>query len=534
MLDLVIRNGLVVDGSGSTPFPADIGIEGDRIAAVGALSDASAARVIDATGRIVTPGFIDTHSHTDFTVLGNPTQESTVRQGVTTEVVGNCGIGCYPLSELSRSAAVDRLRGLAYDGPVEWRSFGDFWTTVARAGTSANFASFVPHNAVRAAAGVRGPEFEADQLRRMVADVEEAMEAGAIGLSTGLEFEPGRLATADELRVLAQTVGRHHGIYVSHMRNRDVAIAAALDEFLDLTRAAGGRGQCSHLNVRHNTGAPEGAWSRAVERLERERAAGMDVFADATPMRTGDGTMAAILPPWLMADGPAVAAERLRDVDVRRRARDDGDRYWRFIAAGEWHRVRLLGSPEYPDLCGLTFPEIAKQLGCDEWDAFFDILVAAGENIEGPGMIGELFTEEMSVGHVSHPLFLLGADTMSARVDGPLSLQTRHPLHFAAHTHILVHHVREVGALSLEEAVRKMTSMVADRFGLRDRGRLRTGAFADVAVIDFEGLAEVSTIERPLAYARGVEHVLVNGVAVVDDADHTGARPGRFLAPSGA
>ena len=149
-------------------------------------------------------------------------------------------------------------------------------------------------------------------------------------------------------------------------------------------------------------------------------------------------------------------------------------------------------------------------------------------------MIGELFTEEMSVGHVSHPLFLLGADTMSARVDGPLSLQTRHPLHFAAHTHILVHHVREVGALSLEEAVRKMTSMVADRFGLRDRGRLRTGAFADVAVIDFEGLAEVSTIERPLAYARGVEHVLVNGVAVVDDADHTGARPGRFLAPSGA
>ena len=197
---------------------------------------------------------------------------------------------------------------------------------------------------------------------------------------------------------------------------------------------------------------------------------------------------------------------------------------------GEWERVRLLSSRDYPELCGLTFPEIAERLGVDEWDAYFDILAAAGDNLAGPSLIATLFTEEMSAAHVRHPLFLLGADTMSSRIDGPLSLQTRNPLHFAAHMHYLVHHVRDARTLSLEEAIRKMTSMVATRFELRDRGLLRAGAFADVAVFDPDRLAECSTIEHPLAYAIGFEQVFVNGVAVIVNGQHTGARPDRFLA----
>lgn len=530
MLDLLIRHGRVIDGTGNPGYLADVAVTGERIVDVGRLGDVQARRVIDATGRIVCPGFIDPHSHTDFTVLGNPTQESTVRQGVTTEVVGNCGIGCFPLSDRSRPAAHDRLTAYAYDGPADWATFGDFWSTVATAGTSANFASFVPHSAVRIAAGVKDERVTADQFREMESAVHAAMEAGALGMSTGLEYESGRFATREELTALARVVAAHGGIYASHIRNRDEHLQEAVGEFMALAATAGGRGQLSHLNVRHNTGAPVGAWQRAVEALERERACGMDVLADATPMTTGDGVMAGILPSWLMAEGPARASDQLRDPDVRRRLRGDCDRYWRFIARGEWDRVRLLSSVEYPELCGLTFPELAKRLGGDEWDAYFDILAAAGENIEGPSMVATLFTEELSRDHVRHPLFLLGADTMSSRVDGPLSLQTRHPLHFAAHVHYLVHHVREAGTLSLEEAIRKMTSMVATRFGLRDRGLLRAGCFADLAVFDFDGLEECSTIEHPLAYARGFAHVFVNGVAIVSEGQHTGARPGILLA----
>ena len=536
MLDLLIRGGMVVDGTGLPVAPVErstVAIQGDRIVDVGALEGAQAARTIDATGRIVAPGFIDTHSHSDFTAFANPELQSTVRQGVTTEIVGNCGLGCAPVTEHSRRALAERLAAFAFSGPVDWSTFGGQLDAVERMGTSENLAWFLGHNAVRAAAGVVGPNPTTEQLREMGGFVHEAMESGALGLSTGLEFEPGRLAGREEIRQLVGVVGRHGGIHASHIRNRDARLLPAVDEFLDVTRAGGARAQVSHLNVRHNTGAEDGAWEAAVEKVRSARAGGMDVFADATPMTSGDGVAAAILPPWLMADGPAATAERLRDPEIRRRAREDSDRYWRFIHRGEWHRVRLLASAEYPELCGRTFPEIADALGTDEWNAFFDILAAAGENMEGVALVAELFTEQLSAATVAHPLFLLGADTMSTTVDGPLSQQTRHPLHFAGHVHFLTHHVRERHTLTLEEAIRKMTSMVADRFGLRDRGVLRAGAFADVVVFDFEGLDDVSTVERPLAYARGVDHVLVNGRSVIQAGEHTGARPGRQLRMNG-
>jgi N-acyl-D-amino-acid deacylase len=355
------------------------------------------------------------------------------------------------------------------------------------------------------------------------------MDAGALGMSSGLEFEPGRLATSPELERLAAVVGSRDGLYASHIRNRDASLAAALDEFLGVTRAAGARGQISHLNVRHNTGAAPGAWEAAVEAVALARDEGLDVMADATPMTSGDGVAAALLPPWLTADGPGEAARRLRDRAVRQRLRTDCDRYWRFVHRGEWHRVRLLSSNEYPELCGLTFPEIAKALGEDEWDAYFDIMAAAGEGLETVAMVGELFTEELSAATIAHPLFLLGADTMTTTVDGPLSRVTRHPLHFAAHVHYLTHHVRDRRTLTLEEAVRKMTSMVAGRFGIRDRGTIRPGALADVVVFDLDRLDDVSTVQQPLAYAAGVDHVVVNGQAVIRDGEHLGARPGRVL-----
>ncbi|WP_027943692.1 N-acyl-D-amino-acid deacylase family protein [Amycolatopsis taiwanensis] len=520
MLDVLISGGSVVDGEGGPARPADVGIVGDRIVAVEPLPGADAGRTIDATGMTVCPGLIDPHSHSDWTVLANPTAESTIRQGVTTEIVGNCGVTYAPLSDASAQTVTEALRANGYPEPVTWRGFGELLDAVAGVGTTQNLAWLVGHSAIREAAeGV--PD-------RMTALLEEAMAAGALGLSTGLEYGAGRQAETGELVALAGVLARRGGLYTSHIRNRDAELAAAVEEFFTIARAAGGWAQLSHLNVRDQTGAPEGAWQWAVARLEQERT-GMAVLADMTPFEDGIGLAAGLLPAWLLDDGAATAARRLDDPLVRQRLRRDCDRYWRFVHRGQWERVTLLNSPATAELEGLSFPEIAARLGRDEWDCLFDVLRAAGPDLGSVQLMGRLFTEGHVAEAIRHPLFCLGVDGYTSRVDGPLALRCKHPLFFAGHVHYLAHHVRDRGTLNLETAIHKMTAMVADHFGLGDRGRLRPGAKADVITFDLAGLRENSTRKEPLHYATGVTNVLVNGTVVVDDGVHTGARPGRHL-----
>jgi len=531
VLDVLIRGGWVVDGTGNPSYPADVALEDGRIAEVGRIHEgATANRVIDASGKIVCPGFVDPHSHSDFTVLTNPTAESTIRQGVTTEVVGNCGWSYAPVTDFSAAMMLGRLRTFAYEGPLEWSTTGEFLDFVGRGGHSQNLAWFVGHNAVRLAAGVSGSAPSEEELGVMEGFVREAMDAGALGMSTGLEFEPGRGAPTEELIQLNSVAGEYEGaIHSSHIRNRDANLLRSIDEFLEIARIGGTKAEISHLNVRHNTGAPDRGWERAVEMMAESREHGLDVLADTTPLRDGLGQMAAILPPWVMEGGAQEAAVRLRQPGVRKRLRGECDRYWRFIHKGEWDRVRLQGSREFPGLEGKTFPEIARVLGKDEWECFFDILAAEGAALESALMVGRLFTDEHLAEMIGHPLFCLGVDTFTSTTDGPLSQVTKHPLAYSGHVHYLTHHVRELGTLRLEDAIRKMTSMPAVHFGLQDRGFLRSGYAADVVVFDFDELADVSTDEQPLAYARGVEHVLVNGALVVEDGQHTGARPGMQL-----
>ena len=533
MLDVLIKGGWVIDGTGNPAYPADVAIAGDTIAEVGSLASAQAARVIDASGKLVTPGFVDCHSHTDWSIQTNPTAESTIRQGVTTEIVGNCGVSNAPVSDLSRDSVTGRLRTYAYEGSVEWSTYREYLQFIQSLGTSCNLAWYVGHNALRAAAGVLGPTPSEEQLQRMESDLAEALEAGVLGLTTGLEFEPGRTAQTPEIQRLARVVGRYGGYYASHIRNRDAHLQEAVDEFVSIVRAGRTegpiKGEISHLNVRHNTGAAEGAWGRAVATLERIRDEGLDVLADCTPYQEGIGVMAAILPPWVVADGPERAAELLREPEVRQRLRTECDRYWRFIHKGEWHRVRLQSSAEYPELIGKTFVEISEILGKDPWDCYFDILSAAGPNLDSVALVAVLFTEEHVSDTVKHPLFSLAVDMFTTRIDGPLSEQGKHPIAFSGMVHYLTYHVKQKHTLRLEEAVRKMTSMPATHHGLRDRGLLRKGLKADAVVLDWERLADVTTVEKPKAYVRGVDQVLVNGVLVVDGGEHTGARPGRNL-----
>jgi N-acyl-D-amino-acid deacylase len=529
MLDVLIRGGWVADGTGNPRYPADVAIEGERIVDVGRLDAAAATQVIDAAGKIVCPGFVDAHSHSDWSLFANPTAESTIRQGVTTEVVGNCGESFAPFTELARDHLTDRLALYGYTGLVTWSSFGEYLEVIRQVGTSANLAWFVGHNTLRVSAGVAGAVATEDQLRHMERSVAEAMDAGVLGMSTGLEYGAGREAQTPEIVRLARVVGTRDGYYASHIRNRDAHLQAAVQEFLTIAREGGTRAELSHLNVRDKTGAAEGAWQRAVDTVGRARHSGIDVLIDTTPFLDGLGMMAGLLPAWLLEPGPEYAAQQLRDPAVRLRLREDCDRYWRFVHKGEWERVRLQSSAEFPELAGKNFLEISELMGQDAWDCYFDIMAAAGRGLNSLIMIGRLFTEQHMAEMITHPLFNLAVDIWSTRVDGPLSERTRHPLYFSGHISYLTHYVRELGLLRLEDVIRKMTSMPATHFGLRDRGMVRKGCFADVVVFDYERLASASTVDQPLAYARGVEHVLVNGTPVVANGEHTAARPGRNL-----
>lgn len=526
-LDLAIRNALVVDGTGEPARRVDVGVAGDRIACMGRVPRADVE--FDASGLVLSAGFVDPHSHTDWTLHANRDAESTLRQGVTTEIVGNCGITNAPVTDRSFDTVAARLAAYGYHGHPEWRSFGDYLEDVERSGTGQNLAFFVGHSTLREAAGVSGGRVTEESLTEMEDLLRDAMEAGALGMSTGLEYSLGAEARTEELQRLAKVAGRYAGMYASHVRNRDSAILESIDEFLAIVRVGNVSGQISHLNVRHDTNAPEHGWERAVDLMTHARSQGMDVQADTTPFRQGLGVMTGLLPSWLLADGHTAAAERLKDPLIRAKLRDQCDRYWRFIHKGQWSRVRLQNSPQFPELNGLSFTEMARRRKQDAWDTYFDVLCAAGSGMGNLIMVGDLFTEEHLAEMISHPLFSLGVDAYSSVDHGPLADITTSPLSYSGHVHYLTHHVREMGTLSLEEAVRKMAGMPARRFGLVGRGLVREGYFADLVVFDFDRLHSDSTFETPAVYPEGIALVIVNGTVAVEDGQHTGRRAGRVL-----
>jgi len=527
MFDVLIRNGWIVDGTGNPKQPGDVGVTGARIEAVGNLAGAEALTVIDARGKIVCPGFVDCHSHSDSTILMNPLAQSTIRQGTTTEIVGNCGNSQAPLNP--QGQADPDLLGVGSPNEKPWRTFGEYLDVVTRTGITPNMAWLVGHNTLRQAAGVIGSTVTPEQMSAMQAMLQEAMDAGALGLSTGLEFDPGRRATTAEIVDLAKIVGERDRYYTSHIRNRAKLLQPSIEEFVDIVRRTGTHGQVSHLNVRANTGAAEDAWEKAVATVELARLGGLDIQCDGTPYRDGGGSPTAILPMWVTEEGPQRAAEYLRDPEVREQVKSDSDRYWAFITRGDWHRVRISNSSNHPEIVGRNFLEIAELWHKDPWDCLFDLFVESLSGAGQVGYIGRLFTEEHVTKTVQHPLFSLSVDAATVATDGPLKDRYVHPLPFAGMVHFLTYWVREKGVLRLEEAIRKMTSMPATRFRLQDRGLIRAGGFADVVVFDYETLDDVATLETPVAYCSGIEHVIVNGVAVVDESEHTGATPGRIL-----
>ena len=508
MLDYLIKNGRLIDGTGNPCRSGDLAVKDGRIVSVGSCRDMESSRVIDAAGRVVCPGFIDAHSHTDSTVEDNPYFDSTIRQGITTEVVGNCG----------------NLVGLSSE-----KSLGKHLSEIEGKGMSANLAYLVGHNAIRRACGVLSSDYTQEQLEEMEACLRQSLEDGAFGLSSGLEFDPGRLSKPEEILRLAKVLQEYDAIYTSHIRNRDSRVLDAVDEFIAVIKTYGIRGEISHMNIRYNTHAPACAFGDCIERIQKARDEGFDILTDMTPLEYGTGSPAGILPAWLTGEDSPRRHKMLLDPEFREKLRHDCDRYWRFIAGGEWDRVCVQGNSFFPEIIALTFPEIAQLWKKDPWDCYFDIMAAHADDFSKVKFVARLFTNDHLVETISNPLYMLVVDGNSSSTDGIVSQRTQFPLHYIGMAWFLTKHVRELHTLRLEEAIRKMTSMPAQHFRLGKRGMLVEGYVADICIFDFDKLETPFDMKIPRQYTKGMDYVMVAGKLVIDKGKHLHTTPGRCL-----
>ncbi len=523
--DLVIAGGRVLDGSGAPWQVADVGVRGDRIMAVGDLSQASAARRVDARGRYVTPGFIDLLGQSEYFVLVDPRAASKVMQGITTELTGE-GDSIAPVSDAMLAGDEDRWR--YYGVRPDWRDLEGYAQAFERARPAINLGTFVGAGGVRRHVlgdGDRPPTPE--DLQAMAALVDEAMRQGAFGLSSSLIYVPGRFAATEELIALARVAARHGGRYITHLRNEEDRIDQALDEAVRIGREAGLPVEIYHLKT-----AGRANWGRmpaVLARLERARAEGLDVGADQYPWSASSNGLAAELPAFMVEGGTEALLARLRDPQLRARARRE---YLEGPNGPEWpekaERILIVGvyAPGLKAAEGQTLAALAAEQEKDPFDTLLDLLLAdRGNTTRVTFSMGE---DDVRAA-LRHRLVAFCTDSGARAEDGVLSTQKSHPRGWASTARILGHYVRDEKLLPIEEAVRKMTSLPAQRMGLADRGLIRPGMAADLAVFDLATLAERATFAAPNRYAAGFTHVVVNGQLAVDEGRLTAARSGRFL-----
>jgi N-acyl-D-amino-acid deacylase len=525
MLDILIRGGTVIDGTGRPARRADVAIAADRIEAIDLFPGAGAARVIDASGQVVAPGFVDMHSHADFVLPGLPTAESKVHQGFTVEVVGNCGASPAPLTPARRQEVIDSsgltLPALAWD----WTSFRSYLDGLGRQGLSINVAPLVGHGTVRLVVmGSGDGRPTADQLQAMAFEVRRAMDEGAVGFSTGLIYAPGVFADTDELVALTRVAGEAGGFYASHIRGEGETLLTAISEAIDIGRRASVPVEVSHLKAAGRSNWPQMA--QAIELIEAARAEGLDVTADMYPYPAGSTALSALLPAWVHAGGREPLLARLSDPadHARIRAALDGPGMAR--DAG-WEGIAIAGCPARPEYEGQTLAGIAASLGVSPGEAVIEILRQAKGDVD---MVLFMMSEENVALGLQRPWVMIGSDGEGRAAQGPYATGKPHPRNYGTCPRFLGHYVRDRGLLSLPEAIRKMTSLPATKLGLRDRGRLEPGAVADVVVFDPATIADTATFAEPHRYPRGIPWVLVNGEPVIARGQHTGSRPGRVLA----
>ncbi len=522
-MDLIIRGGTVVDGTGRPRFRADVGVADGMIAEVGDLSTAGAAQILDADGLVVAPGFIDIHSHSDFTLIVDPRAQSSISQGVTTEVIGNCGHGCAPMSAME--VCRGNIYGYTPGVPITWRTFSEYLARLEEVQPAVNVAALVPNGNLRlAVVGLADRAATAREISEMAKLLESGLAAGAFGYSTGLEYATERACGEAEITALCRVVAEAGGLYATHTRNRDVSALAAIEEAIRTAEQAGVRLQISHIIPRRVRGSDLA--SQAVALVDQARARGIDAAFDAHTRLHGITNLSACLPPWALAGDTAEIAARLRDPAARVRMKQ----YESIISSfglGGWDRVTLFRSDRRPELVGRSFQELAAGAQ-DPWDAVYDVLLAEIDDLHRPLCLGHAYDEGDLRTTYEHPHCTIGSDATALAVDGPLAGS----IFLGAFTWVgwfFRRFVREDARFTLEEAVHKLTALPAERLRLQRRGVLREGAWADVVAFDPGRFEERGTLETPNRLAEGVSHVVVNGCVTVAQGSATGRRGGAVL-----
>jgi N-acyl-D-amino-acid deacylase len=535
-LDLLLRGGLVIDGTGTPGRAADVGILGDRIIAVGDLSAVEAggiAETIDVTGHVVTPGFIDPHGHSDGSLFVDGALVSHLRQGYTTQLSGNCGDTLAPITPIGRSLVELALRpnGLV----ARWQTFADYLEAVEREPLGINVAFLVGHGTVRGS--VLGPDAEppdTEQMAEMVQEVEAAMEAGAFGLSSGLIYAPGIHADAEELATLVTAATRRGGLYATHMRDETAGLFDSLRESIATARGAADAGAAPRLQISHLKCGSRAVWGRAgeaLELLETARAAGLDVAADQYPYTAAATTLATILPPALLALGVEDTVAALSDPESRARVGAElavGRSGWENIAADPgWEGIVISWSSSHPDWSGRSLAELGDALDLDPAEIAFEALIDDRLDVS---VVIHCMAEVDVETIMSVPWIAVCTDAEGRRPGHPILDAGRpHPRTYGTTARVLGEYVRERAVLDLPTAVAKLTSVPAARLGLRDRGVIREGALADLVVLDPGSVTDVATYDRPAQHPTGIPHVVVNGRLAVREGIETGERAGRLL-----
>jgi dihydroorotase/N-acyl-D-amino-acid deacylase len=531
--DIVIRNGHILDGTGSPWYSADLGIRNGRIAAIGHLSRAQALRTIDAHGMIVAPGFIDMLGQSELSILVDPRVPSKIFQGITTEITGE-GSSVAPINETLNK--LDHSMYEQYQIAPDWRTFREYFARLEKQGIGINIASYVGATQVRRVViGDEDKDPTQEQLEQMKLLVRQAMEDGAVGVSTALEYPPAPYAKTEELIALAGEAAPYGGIYATHLRSEGDAMIPALDEAFRIGREAKIPVEIWHLKMAGRTNF--GRMPEIVSYIEKARASGLDVTADTYAYTAWGNSLDAFIPPWAHNGGTDKLLARLKEPAMRERIRKEmmtpsteWDNEWDEVPDPESILVRSVHSPDLRALQGKTIADIAKLWNKDPIDTIFELLIQDSCHT-GVAVFG--MSEPDVVLALQQPWVSVNNDSEGASPEGLLGQELSHPRAYGTFPRILRKYVREEKKLTLEDAIRKFTSLAAQRMLLTDRGVLKAGLWADIVIFDPNTVRDVATFDNPNRLSEGMQFVLVNGIPVIDEGTATNKLPGHVLRGSG-
>lgn len=537
MFDIKIINGIIVDGSGADSYAGDIGIVDDKIVKIGDLSGEEASKIIDANGKIVSPGFIDMHTHSDMSLVYDRRASSRIYAGITTDVIGNCGIGVAPVKEENRQLLLDYL-GTRIVGsmPVQlelpWDSYESYIEYMNQNPPAVNVAPLLAQGPIRIfEMGFSKEEPTEEQLQNMIDKTEECMKLGARGLTSGLVYLPGEYTTRKELVELCKVTAKYGGFYATHVRNEGDDVLESVDEAISVAKEANIHLHVSHLKA---LGWKNYGKSKALlEKIKKAQEEGLEVSFDVYPYIEGMTSLSALMPPWTFEGGVDKMLERIKIDENREKIKRDiteGIPGWQNFAGSckSWDDITIVSVTKECNawMEGKTISEIANATNRDEFTTVFEILISENGRVQiTPNMMDEEDVDRI----LCHPESMIGSDSMSLATEGLLAKTSTHPRAFGTHARVLSHYVRERKLISLEDGVKKLTSMPAKILGIKDRGILAEGNYADIVIFDKDLIKDTATYANPKQYPEGIEVVLVNGKVALEDGRQIDVLNGKIL-----